>query len=157
MDMAVQVFIILLMAGLILFGAEIFVPGGVLGVIGALCLVAAIVTGFIAFPGLGGYIAIGIILLAGIAVGLWVTIFPRTAIGKRMTVSTDLKTSKAADDSMAALVGREGEAVSELRPAGYALIDGRRVDVLTRGEMISKGTRVKVVRVEGNRVFVAPA
>ncbi|MBV8491509.1 MAG: NfeD family protein, partial [Candidatus Eremiobacteraeota bacterium] len=33
-------------------------------------------------------------------------------------------------------------------------IDGRRVDVLTEGEFIPQGTPVRVVRVEGARVFV---
>ena len=152
--MAVQAFFILLLVGLILFGAEIFVPGAILGIIGTVCLLGAIVAGFIAFPGLGGYIAIGIVILVGVAVVLWVTIFPKTSIGKKMTVSIDLAEGKASDSSDAVLLGKEGEAVSELRPSGYALFENRRVDVLTRGEMISKGSRVKVVHVEGKRVFV---
>ncbi len=155
METMPQIFTILLLAGLILLGAEIFVPGGVLGVIGALCLLGAIITGLYAFPGRGGYVAFGVILLIGVAMGLWITIFPRTRIGKRMAVATDLRAAKAADNANHALVGKEGVAVSDLRPAGYALLDGRRVDVLTQGEMISKGMSVKVVHVEGNRVFVA--
>ncbi len=54
------------------------------------------------------------------------------------------------------LRGRTGTAVSFLRPAGIASIDGRRVDVLTEGEFIPQGTPVRVVRVEGARVFVEP-
>ncbi|MBV9233149.1 MAG: NfeD family protein, partial [Candidatus Eremiobacteraeota bacterium] len=60
----------------------------------------------------------------------------------------------SADQSM--LRGRSGTAVSYLRPAGIAAIDGRRVDVLTAGEFIAQGTPVRVVRVEGARVFVEP-
>jgi membrane-bound serine protease (ClpP class) len=44
-----------------------------------------------------------------------------------------------------------------LRPAGHATIDGRRVDVVSRGEMIAEGVPVVVVEVEGNRVVVARA
>ena len=43
-----------------------------------------------------------------------------------------------------------------LRPAGIASIDGRRVDVLTEGEFIAQGTPIRVVRVEGARIFVEP-
>jgi membrane-bound ClpP family serine protease len=34
------------------------------------------------------------------------------------------------------------------------MIGGRRVDVVTRGEMIAKDTGVRVVKVEGSRVIV---
>ena len=53
-----------------------------------------------------------------------------------------------------ALVGKSGAAVTDLRPAGKATIEGRRVDVLTEGAYVARGTRVTVVRVEGNRIFV---
>jgi membrane-bound serine protease (ClpP class) len=54
------------------------------------------------------------------------------------------------------LRGRSGTAASYLRPAGIASIDGRRVDVLTEGEFIAQGTPIRVVRVEGSRIFVEP-
>jgi membrane-bound serine protease (ClpP class) len=74
-----------------------------------------------------------------------------------MTVSRDLAESKAAPGGLAGLVGMEGQSLSELRPAGFASIGGRRVDVVTQGEMISKGQAVRVVQVAGNRVVVAAA
>jgi membrane-bound serine protease (ClpP class) len=42
-----------------------------------------------------------------------------------------------------------------LRPAGFATFDKKRVDVVTQGEMIAKGERVRVVDVKGNRIIVA--
>lgn len=50
--------------------------------------------------------------------------------------------------------GKEGIAVTPLRPAGSADIEGRRLDVVTEGEFISTGKRVKVIKVEGTRVVV---
>lgn len=50
--------------------------------------------------------------------------------------------------------GKEGVALTPLRPAGSAEVDGRRLDVVTEGEFIPKGTRVKVTKVEGTRVVV---
>ena len=44
-----------------------------------------------------------------------------------------------------------------LRPAGFALIDGERVDVVSDGEPIEAGTAVEVVRVDGNRIVVRRA
>lgn len=153
--MGIQIFFICLIAGLLLVGAEIFVPGGVLGAIGALALVGAIVTGFTSFgPTAGAYIAIGIVFLLGLTIYIWARFFPQTRLGKQMTVSKDLATSKATEVGLADLLGKEGVAVSDLRPAGFARIDGTRVDVVTQGGMISQGTHVVVVEVESNRVVV---
>jgi membrane-bound ClpP family serine protease len=41
-----------------------------------------------------------------------------------------------------------------LRPSGTASINGRRVDVVTEGGLIERGTAVKVVAVEGARIVV---
>lgn len=48
------------------------------------------------------------------------------------------------------LIGKTGEAVTILRPAGMAIIDGQRVDVVTQGDYIEKGTRIRVIEVQGN-------
>jgi len=149
-----QLFFIFLISGLLLIGIEIFVPGGVVGVLGALALVGAIIAGFKAFPDLGIFIAVGILLLVGLVMLLWIRIFPNTAIGKRMTVSKNLSDAKAAQSGLADLMGKTGEAVTDLRPAGFATIESRRIDVVTRGEMVRRGATVKVVAVEGNRVVV---
>lgn len=154
MNLPVELFIILLVSGLVLIGAEIFVPGGIVGGMGGLALLGAIMAGFSAFPAYGGYIAIAIIFLVGLAIYLWIKIFPHTRIGKKMTVSNDLATSKSADPTLVELAGKTGLSSSQLRPSGYAMIDGRRVDVVTRGEMIAKDTPVRVVKVEGSRVIV---
>jgi membrane-bound serine protease (ClpP class) len=154
MNLSTELFIILLVSGLMLIGAEIFAPGAVLGTIGGLALFGAIIAGFYAFPSAGPFISIGIVFLLALVIYLWVKIFPKTKVGRKMTLSHDLSTSKAADPTLTGLVGKKGRAVSQLRPAGYAMIDGRRVDVVTRGEMISNDEPVRVVNVEGSRVIV---
>jgi len=152
--MAVQIFFMLLIAGLLLVGAEIFVPGGILGIMGGLALLGAIAAGFQAFPGYGGWIAFSIVFLVGFAMFLWIRIFPNTGIGKRMTVSSDLSESKGTQSGLEELLDKEGTALSDLRPAGFARIEGKRVDVVTQGEMLSKGKSLVVVDVESNRVVV---
>lgn len=61
---------------------------------------------------------------------------------------------QAAPQELAALAGQSGQSLSPLRPAGVALIDGQRVDVVTNGEFIESETEVEVVAVEGSRVVV---
>ena len=58
------------------------------------------------------------------------------------------------EDELRSLVGTEGVAESDLRPAGVATVNSQRVDVVTEGGMIDVGARIKVIAVEGNRVVV---
>lgn len=53
-----------------------------------------------------------------------------------------------------ALVGKVGKALTTLRPAGIAMIDDRRIDVMTAGEYIEAGTTIRVVGARGSRVEV---
>jgi membrane-bound ClpP family serine protease len=52
------------------------------------------------------------------------------------------------------LVGAAGAAVTDLHPAGSALINRKRYDVVSQGSYIGKGTELVVVSVEGNRIVV---
>jgi len=56
-----------------------------------------------------------------------------------------------------ALLGRQGVALSDLRPAGVARIDGHRIDVVTDGEWLAAGDPVTVIRDEGYRRVVERA
>jgi len=55
---------------------------------------------------------------------------------------------------MEGLVGQVGVALTECMPTGKADFASRHVNVTTRGENIPKGSRVEVIRVEGNTAFV---
>ena len=52
------------------------------------------------------------------------------------------------------LLHQTGTAMTSLRPSGMAMINEERVDVVTEGQMIERGTPVKVVAIEGMRVIV---
>ena len=55
------------------------------------------------------------------------------------------------------LNGRDGVALSQLRPAGVAIIDGERYEVQTQGEFIPPQTPIRVDRVMGAKIFVRRA
>ena len=52
------------------------------------------------------------------------------------------------------LLGQTGTVLTELRPAGSALIEGRPTDVVSEGAFLPKGETVTVVAVHGSRVVV---
>lgn len=51
-------------------------------------------------------------------------------------------------------LGAVGVCVTDLRPAGTISVEGEPLDVVTEGNFIKAGERVKVVNVDGSRVLV---
>lgn len=148
---------ILLLAGVgfLLLLTEMFLPGGILGVFGGLLLVAAVVVGYVGYGPVGGSVLLCILVVC-VLVGfcIWMTIFPRTVIGRKMTLGRNLSHGDAMASSSPLLVGIEGVALTTLRPAGKALIDERRVDVVAEGDFIEANEPVVVIADEGARVVV---
>jgi len=150
-----ELFIILLICGILLVAIEMFVPGGVLGALGTIALVAAIVVAFTAFgPQLGFMAAVGVILLLGLALVIWLNVLPRTRIGKAITLSKSGKDFKANDPHDLTLQGLSGVSITQLHPAGIAEINGERVDVVADGTWIAKDKPIRVLNVEGNHITV---
>lgn len=52
------------------------------------------------------------------------------------------------------LEGHVGEARSDLRPGGIAMVDGRRLDVVSEGDFVRKGETIQVVGVRDGKVIV---
>ncbi|MCH7721888.1 MAG: nodulation protein NfeD [Bacteroidetes bacterium] len=81
---------------------------------------------------------------------------PKTTIFNKFVLAVEEKkdagfVSHSTSDE---LVGKKGVAITTLRPAGTAKIDGNRVDVVSESEYIEKGQKIKVIAVEGIRVVV---
>jgi membrane-bound serine protease (ClpP class) len=145
--------IALLIVGTFLIGAEIFIPGAIAGTIGGVALLAAVIVAFNISPTLGFYTLFGVFILVTLTTIAWLRLFPKSGIGKKMTLDVDGKEFKSAN-SRQNLLGKTGTTHSELRPAGFALIDGKRIDVVSEGGIIDANTPIFVIRVEGTRVVV---
>ena len=136
--------VILLIAGVLLLGAGLFSPGfGLTGALGLACLFGAIVFTAQSFTE-GLILTLLLLAAAGIVLAAVLTAASR---GKLKIILRE--TSGTGTDPAAAPY-----AVTVLRPAGAAEIDGRRLDVVTQGEYLEAGTPVEVLRVEGNRIVV---
>lgn len=172
--------VILFLLGLGCLGLEIFViPGfGVFGISGGLLLLASLVMASQTFGSLDpnqdlGKLAhtMGTVILSIVAVVILamfisrylphVPIFnqmilaPPGAVDPRHPGEPRLRLdAESQAGSMAGLIGRHGEAMSMLRPAGKAQIDGRFLDVVSEGPFIPQGTPVQVVSVSGSRIVV---
>ncbi|MCG9969464.1 hypothetical protein L9W92_15750 [Pelotomaculum terephthalicicum JT] len=144
--------------GLIAFLLEIFVfPGfGVAGIAGVILvgwgifLIAVDVTQATAALVLA-VVATIVILIVGLR------LMSRYNMWYRLTLQNKQQNDEgyvAPAPELSLYAGKEGVALTPLRPAGSAELDGRRLDVVTEGEFIPKGRPVKVIKVEGTRVVV---
>jgi membrane-bound ClpP family serine protease len=147
----------LLGLGLALIVAEILFPSlGLLSLLATAALLAAVLVAFGESTATGVKFLVASALLVPAAIVLGLKLFPRSPMGKHMVAPGLSFEGEAATDARdRAAIGREGTVESALRPTGIARIDGRRVDVVTRGELLEPGTRVRVVEVSGNRLVVA--
>ncbi len=137
--------------GLFCLFLEVFVPSG--GILGLLFLGCA---GFGVY-GLfhQGRTFLGVSAIAGTAVAILLGIrFGLYRLSFRGSLPPETFTS--VDPGIASLQGKKGVAITPLRPAGIALIEGKRVDVVTRGTFVAKDTEVCVVETTGNWVVVRP-
>jgi membrane-bound serine protease (ClpP class) len=150
--------ILLFVVGLILIALEIFViPGfGVTGVLGILSVLTSLV---LAAPDFNyAVLTLGGSLVAAVLI-IVITLKnkkTRKAWG-RLVLSHKLEAKEgysSHDESTTAYLGKRGKALTILRPAGAADIEGKRVDVVTSGEFIEAGCSVEVILVEGSRVVV---
>ena len=150
--------VLLAVAGIGLIICEVFVPGGVLGVLGLAALIGSIVTAAMHLSTLG--IVMTVILIPIGSVTGWLAalrVLPKTRFGKTVFLSS---THKGIDvladtgDQYTKLIGKRGVAQSYLRPSGVVEIDGERVDVVTEGEFVEAGTPIEVLALEGNHLVV---
>ncbi len=142
--------------GLVLVCIEVFIPGGIVGIIG----LAAIATSFyLAFTKIGtafgGYfMGIGFVLLL-VALYICFRFVPKTRMARFLFLkSTEKDFTSTSEARMSELLGQGGTALTSLRPAGMARIAGQRINVVADGTFVEKDTQVKVTKVEGNRVIV---
>jgi len=162
----------LFVLGLILVGFELFVfPGTVLlGLTGVALMLITIVMAMVdIYPGMPrlpnlpqltvplrdlAYAALG----SAVVLAVLARLLPRTAVyGTLVTQAVSGMVSVTRETSVhAARVGLEGVATAVLRPGGKAQFGGDLLDVMTQGELVAKGTRVRIGGHSGREAIVEP-
>ena len=153
-------------AGIVLVGVEVFlIPGfGIFGVLGGLALFTGLYLSLLgSLPTMPDFTRAGLILATSIllvVVTAWALLrslpgssrLARSGIFLFQRTDRDLGFESAHRRSE--LVGREGTALTDLRPSGVAMIGDERIDVVSESEWIAQGTPVRVVSAEGYRHVV---
>lgn len=161
--------LILLLIGVILLVIEVAViPGfGIVGVLGIVFILVALV---LSGSGLDiptqwktqtltdGLIRVAIsVSVTALLMFVFARYFPQTRAGRRFVLETSLDAQAGFSTQDAAAVrfqGMRGVALTDLRPAGKALVDGEKLDVVSSSGFQAKGTEVEVIEVSASRIVV---
>lgn len=158
--------IVLFLVGVGLILVEVFViPGfGVAGILGILCMLAGL---FMALAGSWPFVTTediyraiytlaGSVALTIIGAIIMTLLLPKTKVFGTFVLSEEQKRELgySSHASHEELVGKEGIALTTLRPSGTALIEDERVDVVSDGGYIEVNKPIRVVRIEGIRIIV---
>lgn len=149
--------IILFLAGVFLLLLEVFVvPGfGITGLGGGIAVLASL---FMTFPttDIAMKVMAGSVTASFIAIVIALRFLPRSNVWHRIALATSetVDLGYVGPANRENLLGKEGVTITDCRPSGVVIVDDERVDCVSEGGYLKKGVKVKVVKIEGNRLVV---
>lgn len=148
--------IIMFIAGFVFIGIEMVLPGfSVPGVLGISCLVIAV---FLSADNIlqGAIITLVVLLILGsmLAVILW--LLAKKKIKGPMVLKEELNTEKGyiSSSDLNYLLGKEGIALTDLRPSGRGSFNGVDFDVISKGIYIDANSKIIISEVQGSKLIV---
>lgn len=148
----------LFLLGIILLILELFIAGfGVAGILGLISIGGSV---FLSFSNSQeAWFSLGL----AVVWTLVLMVFSLQLLGKSGLMGRiALRTALSRDEGYTAVpgyedyVGKEGTVSNTLRPAGVGVFEDERLDIVSEGDYILPGTKVRIIRVEGRRIVVRP-
>lgn len=141
--------------GTALIFLEILVPGGILGFAGGLAMVGGCALAFSEFGVDGGLLAVlAAAALLSITLYFEFKLLPRTKLGGRMFLRSEVSGVSSSTADRLALVGKIGQAVTTLAPTGVIVLDGKNFEAFSRDGLVNPGAQLEVVAVDNFRLVV---
>jgi membrane-bound serine protease (ClpP class) len=142
-----------------LLAVELFLPShGILILFSLAFALAGVVVAYMASPLAGLMLGIVVVTAAPFAIYWAIKLYPSTAVGKKVMLARPEFDPAAGYEArartLAELAGKQGVALSLLRPTGICEIDGRRIDCVAESGLIEAGAAIEVAQVSGLKVTV---
>lgn len=149
------VVVALFIVGAVLIALEVFLPGGILGLIGFGCLVGGVAVSYSYFGWPGVWVAGGAALIIMIVTFLIeFLVLPKTKFGRRLFLQRSIdgisQNAVAEDD----VIGKECVSLTPLTPTGIVLVDGKKVEAASKSGYIEANETLKIVAKETFRLIV---
>lgn len=148
--------IVLFIAGFLLIGIEMVTPGlHAPGIIGAGCLLVAIFLVADSFEE-GAIITIIVLAILGIMLAVILGMLSAGKLKSPIILKEEQNKDKGyiSSSDLNYLLGKEGVALTDLRPTGIGNFDGIDFDVISEGKYISKDTKLIIYKVQGSKLIV---
>ena len=148
--------LILFLLGVILLAGEVFVPGAILGILGALSMAAGCVISFLQL-GTGYGMLATVVALALLGLTLYVELIwlPKTRFGRKLIVQATVDaTSQPPLADKDNVIGKTAEALTALVPSGHVMLEGRRYEAFSQSGHVAKGTVLRVTGLDNFRLIV---
>lgn len=146
---------VLQLVGVGIIIAEIIIPsGGILAVMAAFLFLYSL---YIVFQGFSPWVGMAFVLADIFIISFLIHLGLKIVARSPVTLSKTLSRGHGVvsqSSGLGSYVGKHGISKTDLRPAGFALIEGKKVDVITRGEYIQKNIPIVVYAVTGNQIIV---
>lgn len=148
--------ILLLIAGFILVGIEMVLPGfSAPGISGIICLVAGV---FLLADSVmeGVVITIAVLALLGILMAVILWLLSHGKLKSPIILEEEQKKTEGylSSNDLQYLLGKKGVAATDLRPSGAGSFDDVKFDVMSDGNYISAGMPIEIIKVEGSKLVV---
>lgn len=148
--------ILLLIVGFVLVGTEMVLPGfGAPGITGGICLLAGILLTADSIEA-GLTITIVVVVVLALMFTVILALFHMKKVKPPIVLNEELKADKGylSSSDLEYLIGKEGLASTDLRPAGKCNIDGIEFDVRSEGKFIARGQQIRIIRIQGNTLII---
>lgn len=150
------IIIILFLVGILLIAAEVFLPGGIIGLMGGAAMLGGVVMAHSEYGAQGAFIASAVaILLIILALFIEFKILPKTTMGQRLFLSKSVESSNQYSKGEDDMIGKECQTITALMPTGLVMLDGLRLEAASRSGFIEKNERVKVTARDNFRIIVS--
>ncbi|MBL9200672.1 MAG: serine protease [Opitutaceae bacterium] len=148
--------ILLFVTGTLLLAAEIFLPGGIAGIIGGVALGAGSILAFVEFgSGYGTLATLAAFMLLGVMLYLELVWLPRSRVGRALVVESAVEGVSQPPVAAEGVVGATATALTPLVPTGLVEIAGRRYEAFCRSGHAARGVVLTVVGLDNFRVIVS--
>ncbi|MBE0639944.1 MAG: hypothetical protein IH598_15610 [Bacteroidales bacterium] len=151
--MSWTIILVLIIVGLLFLVLEILVIPGttVVGVAGFAMIFIGIWQSYVIHGTTTGHLVLTGTIVSTV-VTLVLSLRSRTWKKVMLDSSIDSRVNEIEVDSIK--VGDVGKAISRIVPMGKALINDKYFEVTSTGELIDQETEIKVVKIDGNKIFV---
>ncbi len=144
---------LIIVIGFVFLAIEVFlVPGfSIPGLAGIAMIGYGIFKAKVEYGIAGVFVTVAVSIVSAVVL---IALSLRSRTLRKVSLEYSVRDAKAVDD-YSLLMGKEGVAISSLRPSGTADIDGKRLTVVTDGVYIERDTPIIVAEIDGTRIVVS--